>query len=134
MMMDVKIVAFSLRFSQVDSMPSQEKKEIPEPTSEVLSNPARVIPGQERFVRFLPDSRYKAFKGVPTGFVMLQNLMPDSPEEFVSNDTPVPGTEPAAAPATAAETTVVEESSGAADGAQMDEDEPSPPDAFEFQD
>ncbi|KAJ4841738.1 26S proteasome non-ATPase regulatory subunit 1 A, partial [Turnera subulata] len=57
---------------QIDSPP--EKKAEPEPSSEILTNPARVVPAQEKFVKFMEDSRYMPLKTAPSGFVLLRDL------------------------------------------------------------
>eukprot|EP00897_Mesotaenium_endlicherianum_P008985 jgi/Mesen1/8114/ME000435S07282 len=110
-----------------------EKKR--EPASETLSNPARVVPGQEKYIKFLEASRYVPLKKLPAGFVMLRDRRPEEPEELVTTDAPVsagaagagavpgaaaPGA-PAAAPPVAAP----------APSAPEDE-EPPPPPPFEF--
>ncbi|XP_024526054.1 26S proteasome non-ATPase regulatory subunit 1 homolog B [Selaginella moellendorffii] len=72
---------------EVDS--AVEKKAVnPEATSEVLSNPARVIPLQEKYVRFPEGCRYAPVKRTPAGFVMLRDLEPSEPVELVSTDSP----------------------------------------------
>ncbi|KAF2285655.1 hypothetical protein GH714_006259 [Hevea brasiliensis] len=55
---------------QVDSQ--QEKKAEPEPSFEILTNPARVVPAQEKFIKFMEDSRYAPVKLAPSGFVLLE--------------------------------------------------------------
>lgn len=35
-----------------------EKKSEPEPSFEILTNPARVVPAQEKFIKFLQDIKY----------------------------------------------------------------------------
>ncbi|KAF7837149.1 26S proteasome non-ATPase regulatory subunit 1-like protein A-like [Senna tora] len=64
---------------QVDSPP--EKKSEPEPSFEILTNPARVVPAQEKFIKFLQDSRYVPVKLAPSGFVLLRDLRPTEPEQ-----------------------------------------------------
>ncbi|KAL7129237.1 hypothetical protein ABFS83_13G051700 [Erythranthe nasuta] len=57
---------------QVDS--STEKKSEPEPSFEILDNPARVVPTQEIYIKFLPLSRYVPVKSAPSGIVILKDL------------------------------------------------------------
>ena len=69
-----------------------EKKAVAgEPSSEVLSNPAHVVPVQEKFIKFKEDSRYAPLKlkQDPLGFVMLRDMTPSEAVELVSADTPV---------------------------------------------
>jgi len=65
-----------------------EKKSEPEPTFEILTNPARVVPTQEKFIKFLQDSRYVPVKLAPSGFVLLKDLRPTEPEVLAITDTP----------------------------------------------
>ncbi|KAL8048419.1 hypothetical protein ABFX02_07G064400 [Erythranthe guttata] len=57
---------------QVDS--SAEKKSDPEPSFEILDNPARVVPTQEKYIKFLEDSRYVPVKSAASGIVILKDL------------------------------------------------------------
>ncbi|KAE8714553.1 26S proteasome non-ATPase regulatory subunit 1-like protein A [Hibiscus syriacus] len=43
---------------QVDNPPEKKAKPEPEPSFEILTNPARVVPAQEKVIKFLEDSRY----------------------------------------------------------------------------
>jgi 26S proteasome regulatory subunit N2 len=99
----------------------EKKSAVAEPSFEVLSNPARVVPAQEKFIKFREDSRYAPLKlkRAPSGFVMLRDMTPSEPVELVSTDTPVSG---AAAAAPAANPTT----------AAMEDNEPPPPEAFEY--
>ncbi|KAK8308213.1 hypothetical protein V6Z12_D02G041900 [Gossypium hirsutum] len=106
--------------SNVDGPP--EKKAEPEPSSEILTNPARVVPAQEKFIKFLEDSQYAPVKLAPSGFV-LRDLHPNEPE---------------ALSLTKALASVASPASGSAAGQQNSpsamaiDDEPQPPQPFEF--
>ncbi|KAM3268507.1 hypothetical protein P3S67_031448 [Capsicum chacoense] len=63
---------------QVDT--PAEKKNEPEPSFEILTNPARVVPAQEKYIKFLEESRYLPIKSSPSGFVLLKDVRPDEPE------------------------------------------------------
>ncbi|KAG6394852.1 hypothetical protein SASPL_145442 [Salvia splendens] len=69
---------------QIDS--TVEKKSEPEPSYEILTNPARVTPAQEKFIEFLEDSRYVPVKSAPSGFVLLKDLRPSEPEALALTD------------------------------------------------
>ncbi|PHT48926.1 26S proteasome non-ATPase regulatory subunit 1 -like protein A [Capsicum baccatum] len=71
---------------QVDT--PAEKKNEPEPSFEILTNPARVVPAQEKYIKFLEESRYLPIKSSPSGFVLLKDLRPDEPEVLALTDTP----------------------------------------------
>ncbi|KAG4202186.1 hypothetical protein ERO13_A05G322400v2 [Gossypium hirsutum] len=75
---------------QVDSLPEKkaEPEPEPEPTFEILTNPARVVPAQEKFIKFLEDSRYVPVKSAPSGFVLLKDLRPNEPEVLSLTDAP----------------------------------------------
>ncbi|CAI9117777.1 OLC1v1019260C2 [Oldenlandia corymbosa var. corymbosa] len=105
---------------QVDNPP--EKKAEPEPTFETLTNPARVVPAQEKFIRFKEDSRYVPVKAASSGFVLLRDLRPDEPEVLALTDAPSSTAANAGAPAAAQQ--------GAA--AMAVDDEPAPPQPFEY--
>ncbi|KAK9082593.1 hypothetical protein Scep_029064 [Stephania cephalantha] len=107
---------------QVDC--ASEKKPEPEPTFEILTNPARVVPAQEKYIKFLEDSRYTPVKLAPSGFVLLKDLRPSEPEVLSLTDSPSSMVSPAAAgSATAAQQS--QASSMAVD------EEPQPPQPFE---
>ncbi|KAE9613873.1 putative 26S proteasome regulatory complex, non-ATPase subcomplex, Rpn2/Psmd1 subunit [Lupinus albus] len=107
---------------QVDS--PREKKSEPEPSFEILTNPARVIPAQEKFIKFLQDSRYVPVKLAPSGFVLLKDLRPTEPEVLSISDTPS-----SAASAAAGGSATGLQSSAAA---MAVDDEPQPPQPFEY--
>ncbi|PNX73952.1 26S proteasome non-ATPase regulatory subunit 1-like protein, partial [Trifolium pratense] len=106
---------------QVDS--PAEKKSEPEPSFEFLTNPARVVPAQEKFIKFLQDSRYVPVKLAPSGFVLLKDLRPTEPEVLAITDTP-------------ASTTSTAGGSGpglqSSSSAMAVDEEPQPPQPFEY--
>ncbi|KAA0033291.1 hypothetical protein IC582_010462 [Cucumis melo] len=106
---------------QVDNPP--EKKAEPEPSFEILTNPARVVPAQEKFIKFLEDSRYVPVKLAPSGFVLLRDLHPSEPEVLSLTDTPSSTASPASGSATGQQ--------GSGSAMAVDE-EPQPPQPFEY--
>jgi len=67
-----------------DKEKEKEKETKPEPTFEILSNPARVTPSQLQHISFDVDPRYVPI--VPTqdlGIVILKDTKPDEKEELV---------------------------------------------------
>ncbi|KAI4311385.1 hypothetical protein MLD38_036288 [Melastoma candidum] len=107
---------------QVDS--SQEKKSEPEPSFEILTNPARVVPTQEKFIKFLEESRYMPVKLAPSGFVLLKDLRPTEPEVLSLTDSP----------SSNASTTGGSTATGqqAPASAMAVDEEPQPPQPFEY--
>ncbi|GER50067.1 26S proteasome non-ATPase regulatory subunit [Striga asiatica] len=101
-----------------------EKKSEPEPTFEILSNPARVVPAQEKFIKFLEESRYIPVTSASSGFVLLKDLRPNDPEELILTNA-LPST------TTTASNAGQHGSSSAADMA-VDDDEPEPPRPFMY--
>ncbi|XP_062109118.1 26S proteasome non-ATPase regulatory subunit 1 homolog A [Humulus lupulus] len=108
---------------QVDT-PSEKKSE-PEPSFEILTNPARVVPAQEKHIKFLEESRYVPVKLAPSGFVLLRDLRPTEPEVLSLTDTPSSTASPAGGAAAAA----AQQGSGSA---MAVDEEPQPPQPFEF--
>ncbi|KAL5542574.1 hypothetical protein UlMin_010284 [Ulmus minor] len=106
---------------QVDTVP--EKKTEPEPSFEILTNPARVVPAQEKYIKFLESSRYEPVKQAPSGFVLLRDLRPTEPEVLSLTDTPSSAASPAGGSAATQQ--------GSASAMAVDE-EPQPPQPFEF--
>lgn len=101
-----------------------EKKGVAaEPLSEVLSNPARVLPAQEKFIKFPEESRYAPLKlkRAPSGFVLLRDLSPSEPVELVSTDTPALAAAAGAAAAPNAAAVLTGE-----------DNEPAPPEPFDY--
>lgn len=107
---------------QVDSPPAEKKVEA-EPSFELLTNPARVVPAQEKYIRFLVDSRYAPVKLASSGFVLLKDLRPSEPEVLSLTDTPASMTSAATASAGGQQ--------GQAAAMAVDE-EPQPPQPFEY--
>ncbi|KAL8026545.1 hypothetical protein ABFX02_14G035400 [Erythranthe guttata] len=108
---------------QVES--TVEKKAEPEATFEILTNPARVVPAQEKFVKFLEDSRYVPVKSSPSGFVLLKDLRPNEAEVLALTDSLSSTSANAGAPPAAGQ------QQGAASSMAVDE-EPAPPQPFEY--
>ncbi|KAI9194220.1 hypothetical protein LWI28_004104 [Acer negundo] len=106
---------------QVDT--PQEKKAEPEPSFEILINPARVVPAQEKFIKILEDSRYVPVKSAPSGFVLLRDLRPTEPEVLSLTDAPSSTQSPASGTTTGQQ--------GSASAMAVDE-EPQPPAPFEY--
>ncbi|KQJ95640.1 26S proteasome non-ATPase regulatory subunit 1 homolog A [Brachypodium distachyon] len=103
---------------QVDGAAPEKKAPEPEPTFQVLANPARVLPAQEKFIKFLEGSRYEPVKMAPSGFILLRDLKPTEAEELVLADTP--------STAAAATNATSQQSAMAVD------EEPQPPEPFEY--
>ncbi|KAG2582448.1 hypothetical protein PVAP13_6KG108500 [Panicum virgatum] len=103
---------------QVDGAAAEKKAPEPEPTFQLLTNPARVIPAQEKFIKFLEESRYEPVKAAPSGFVLLRDLKPTEAEELALTDPP--------STATANNANTTEQAAMAID------EEPQPPPAFEY--
>ncbi|KAJ6865688.1 26S proteasome non-ATPase regulatory subunit 1 [Populus alba x Populus x berolinensis] len=106
---------------QVDAQP--EKKAEPEPSHEILTNPARVVPTQEKFIKFMEDSRYVPVKSAPSGFVLLRDLQPTEPEVLSLTDTPSSTASPASGSATGQQSSA---------SAMAVDEEPQPPQPFEY--
>uniref|UniRef100_A0A0C9RKZ0 26S proteasome non-ATPase regulatory subunit 1 homolog n=1 Tax=Wollemia nobilis TaxID=56998 RepID=A0A0C9RKZ0_9CONI len=102
---------------QVDN--TSEKKTEVEPSSEVLTNPARVVPVQEKYIKFFEDSRYMPIKPARSGFVLLRDMRPSEPEVLVSSDAP------ASSPSTGS-------ASNTQTATSVEDGEPQPPQPFEF--
>ncbi|KAL8172299.1 hypothetical protein V2J09_024103 [Rumex salicifolius] len=109
---------------QVDCTTSEKKAE-PEPSFELLTNPARVIPAQEKFIKFLSDSRYAPIKMAPSGFVLLKDLRPSEPEVLSLTDSPSSGVG-------GSTTATSQQGSGVAAASMAVDDEPQPPQPFEY--
>ncbi|XP_073053545.1 26S proteasome non-ATPase regulatory subunit 1 homolog A-like isoform X2 [Primulina eburnea] len=106
---------------QVDS--TAEKKAEPEPCFEVLTNPARVVPAQEKFIKFLEESRYVPVKSAPSGFVLLKDLRPHEPEQLSLTDAPSSTTSNAGGSSAGQQGSTF---------AMAVDDEPAPPQPFEY--
>ncbi|GLJ52933.1 hypothetical protein SUGI_1127550 [Cryptomeria japonica] len=103
---------------QVDN--TSEKKAEAETSSEVLTNPARVVPAQEKYIKFFEDSRYVPVKPARSGFVLLRDLQPSEPEVLISSDTP------------ASSVSVGSVSNSQLPATAVEDGEPQPPQPFEF--
>lgn len=109
---------------QVDGAVEKKAPE-PEPTFQILMNQARVVPAQEKFIKFLEGSRYNPMKLAPSGFVLLRDLKPTEAEELVHTDSPSTVATNASSTATAAS----QQGSGSA---MAVDEEPQPPQPFEY--
>ncbi|CAM8903056.1 unnamed protein product [Rhodiola kirilowii] len=109
---------------QVDA--PAEKKAEPEATYEILTNPARVVPAQEKYIRFKDDSRYMPVKSAASGFVLLRDLHPSEPEVLSLTDTP------SSAASSAPPGTTTGQQNSSASAAATANDEPQPPRPFEY--
>jgi len=90
--------------------PAADAKAEAETDFEILENPARVLPTQERSISLLPDARYvPVTPGRVSGIIVLRDQRPDDAEELL----------------------IATASAGPA-GANDDEEEPGPPAPFEF--
>ncbi|XP_015761098.1 PREDICTED: 26S proteasome non-ATPase regulatory subunit 1-like [Acropora digitifera] len=91
---------------------SNEKMEEEEPEFELLENPARVLPSQLKVISLPEDSRYMPMKPVNIGgIVMMTDSKSDEPEDLIE---PLPASSPMGI------------------GAEDDEEEPEPPEPFEY--
>lgn len=109
---------------QAEAQKSKAAKE-PEPSSHSLDNPARVVPAQEKLVKFPEGSRYMPIRsGRTAGILLLKDSTPGEEAELVSQGNPSAGPQAAqAAPGAAAQPQTNQ---------QPEEDEPPPPEPFEF--
>ncbi|EOA34152.1 hypothetical protein CARUB_v10021654mg [Capsella rubella] len=74
---------------KADSAATEEKKAEAEAMFEILFNPARVVPAQEKYIKFMEKSRYEPVKVAPSGFVLLKDLQPPYPKViFTTTATP----------------------------------------------
>ncbi|CAN1334585.1 26S proteasome non-ATPase regulatory subunit 1 homolog A [Linum perenne] len=110
---------------QVDNPP--EKKAEPEPSFEVLTNPARVVPSQEKYIKLMEDSRYVPVKLAPSGFVLVRDMKPTEPEVLSLTDAPSSASGGAGAGAGGS----IAGQQGSASAMAVD-DEPQPPQPFEY--
>lgn len=111
---------------QIDGPAEKEKKAEPEPSFEILTNPARVVPAQEKFIRFLEESRYVPVKSAASGFVLLKDLSPTEPEVLSLTDAP------SSTASTAAGASATGQQGSATTTAMPVDDEPQPPQPFEY--
>jgi len=96
---------------EVDSKKKDTEKE---PASEILQNPARVVPAQAKYISWDPESRYQPVKkGKTAGILMLRDQKPGEEADMVEVKAPT----------------------GTGGGANViEEDEPGPPEPFEYTD
>ncbi|CAH8256564.1 unnamed protein product [Arabidopsis lyrata] len=64
----------------VDSTAILEKKAEPQAMFEILANPARVLPAQEKYIKMIESGRYVPMKQALSGFVLLKDLHPPYPK------------------------------------------------------
>lgn len=89
---------------------AQEKPQA-EPDSHRLKNPARIVPNQEKYVRFMPESRWVPIKAnAQAGTLILNDLQPGEPVKLVGGD----------------------KNGDKTDGTAEAEEEPAPPEPFEY--
>ena len=110
-----------------------------EPSFTMLANPSRVVPAQEKFIKF-EDARYKParLRGGPrcTGIIVVEDTQPDKPVELISDkdeeeekdDATTPAAGTAADGATTAAAGAVEQPE---DNDDDDDDGAEPPAAFQ---
>ncbi|KAL1188768.1 26S proteasome non-ATPase regulatory subunit 1 -like protein B [Cardamine amara subsp. amara] len=113
---------------QVDSPATTvEKKAELEATFEILVNPARVVPSQEKYIKLMEESRYVPVKLAPSGFVLLRDLRPHEPEVLSLTNAPTSTASTAGGAAAAGQAQQATTTS-----AMAVDDEPQPPQAFEY--
>mmetsp|Transcript_45917 Transcript_45917/g.85735 ORF Transcript_45917/g.85735 Transcript_45917/m.85735 type:complete len:1044 (+) Transcript_45917:91-3222(+) len=97
----------------------EKAAKVEEASFEILKNPARVAPAQQKFIQFQEGDgvRYQPMKKAASGIVMLKDLRPDLPVELAEVSAPARS---AANPTSASQPTPVEE------------EEPPPPAPFEY--
>jgi len=110
---------------QVDNA-AEKKAPEPEPTFQLLTNPARVIPAQEKFIRFIESSRYVPVKPAPSGFILLRDLQPTEAEDLALTDAP------STVAATTGNTAAAAGQQGSGSSAMAVDEEPQPPQPFEY--
>ncbi|KAL1188769.1 26S proteasome non-ATPase regulatory subunit 1 -like protein B [Cardamine amara subsp. amara] len=103
-----------------------EKKAEPEATFEILVNPARVVPSQEKYIKLMEESRYVPVKLAQSGFVLLRDLRPHEPEVLSLTDAPTSTAFPVVGAAAAGQA-----QQEPATSAMPVDDEPQPPQASE---
>ncbi|EPS66586.1 hypothetical protein M569_08186, partial [Genlisea aurea] len=117
---------------QIDS-PGEKKVVVEaERSFDILVNPARVVPAQEKYIKFFEDGRYKPVKScwAQSGFLLLRDLRPNEPEELSLTDAPSSNTTGGGA-STATGTSGQQQQPGSGSGMAVD-DEPAPPQPFEY--
>lgn len=111
---------------------TSERRPESEPSSATLVNPSRVLPAQEKHIRLLEGSRYVPVKHkytsrpILSGFVLLRDLQPSEAEVLALTDAPSTVASTAGAGSAAAQ-------QGSTSAAAMAvDDEPQPPQPFEY--
>jgi 26S proteasome regulatory subunit N2 len=95
----------------VDAATSQKDETAapkPEPTTEVLQNPARVTRAQFRHISYDVDERYRPISDAAYGIIVLRDSKPNDQHDLITDAEP------------------------SAPSAKDEEDEPAPPEPFEF--
>ncbi|XP_062226670.1 26S proteasome non-ATPase regulatory subunit 1 homolog A-like isoform X2 [Phragmites australis] len=110
---------------QVDNALEKKAPE-PEPTFQLLTNPARVIPAQEKFIKFIEGGRYVPVKPAPSGFILLRDLQPTEAEVLALTDAP------STVAASTGNTAAAAGQQGSGSSAMVVDDEPQPPQPFEY--
>mmetsp|Transcript_14522 Transcript_14522/g.20048 ORF Transcript_14522/g.20048 Transcript_14522/m.20048 type:complete len:480 (+) Transcript_14522:1-1440(+) len=102
----------------------EKKEKVVEPSTEMLQNPARVVPPQEKFIRFQEGIgvRYAPVKRTPAGIIMVRDTMPDLPVVLVEEPNSTPESTGPTAAITQAPLPVL----------PVEDDEPAPPEPFEY--
>ncbi|KAG0498309.1 hypothetical protein HPP92_002606 [Vanilla planifolia] len=111
-------------YESMQSGNAPEKKIETELSFELLTNPARVVPTQEKHIRFLEGCRYVPLKSAPSGFILLKDLQPAEAEVLALTDAPSSSTNPSSGASAA------QQASGSS--AMAVDDEPQPPQPFDF--
>ncbi|CAN1334592.1 26S proteasome non-ATPase regulatory subunit 1 homolog A [Linum perenne] len=119
--------AITEKATTAESSSNAEKKAEPEPSFEVLTNPARVVPSQEKYIKLMEDSRYVPVKLAPSGFVLVRDMKPTEPEVLSLTDAPSSASGGAGAGAGGS----IAGQQGSASAMAVD-DEPQPPQPFEY--
>eukprot|EP00742_Colponemidia_sp_Colp-10_P001792 GILJ01001916.1.p1 GENE.GILJ01001916.1~~GILJ01001916.1.p1 ORF type:complete len:980 (-),score=200.10 GILJ01001916.1:129-3032(-) len=108
----------------------KEEKKKEEPSEETLSNPARVLPAQVKYISFDQQGRYvPVTKGRSSGILVLQDRRPNEPEDLLVPTQP--STAAAATATPAAPAAAVAPAPTAA--ATSVEQEPEAPEPFEWE-
>ena len=99
---------------EVEAAAKAEPEPEPEPSSEQKENPSRVVPLQERCIRFDPAGRFVPVKpGACSGILVLKDTRPGEPVDLVATTAPASVAKPAGQ-------------------AAEEEAEPAPPEPFEY--
>ena len=85
-----------------------------------------MIPAQEKFIRFIEGSRYVPVKPAPSGFILLRDLQPTEAEDLALTDAP------STVAATTGNTAAAAGQQGSGSSAMAVDEEPQPPQPFEY--